>query len=129
MSKPSLSEDLKQLIREKIQTVLRLEVLILLHRHQPRAFTVAEEADELGFEKETTAHELAALEASGLVAQANTEKLRYRYHPVNAAMGSMIEHLASGYSRQRVPILSVMLTDHPDRARVFAEAFKLIRSD
>ncbi len=127
MAKQNLSEGLKQLIREKIQTVLRLEVLILLHRHQPRAFTVAEVADELGFEKETTAHELAALEASGLVAQSTTDKLKYRYHPLNAAMRSMVEHLASGYSRKRVPILSVMLTDHPDRARLFAEAFKIIQ--
>lgn len=127
MAKQNLSEGLKQLIREKIQTVLRLEVLILLHRNQPRAFTVAEVADELGFEKETTAHELAALEASGLIAQSKTDKLKYRYQPLNAAMRSMVEHLASGYSRQRVPILSVMLTDHPDRARLFAEAFKIIQ--
>lgn len=127
MTKQNLSEDLKRLIREKIQTVLRLEVLILLHRHKPRAFTVAEVADELGFEKETTAHELAALEASGLVVQSKTFK--YRYHPLDAALRTMVEHLASGYSRQRVPILSVMLTDHPDRARLFAEAFRIIRRD
>lgn len=127
MTKQCLSEDLKRLIREKIQTVLRLEVLLLLHRRQPEAFTVIEIADELGFEKETTAHELAALEASGLVAQSKTN--RYRYHPLNAALRSMVEHLANGYSRQRVPILSVMLTDHPDRARLFAEAFRIIRSD
>ncbi len=129
MSKQSLSEGLKQLIREKIQTVLRLEVLMLLHRHQPRAFTVAEVADELGFEKEATAHELAALETSGLVARTKADKLKYRYHPVNAAMRSMIENLASGYARQRVSILSVMFTDHPDRARLFAEAFRIIRRD
>ena len=128
MTKQNLSEDLKRLIREKIQTVLRLEVLILLHRHQPRAFTVAEVAGELGFEKETTAHELAALEASGLV-ESKKDTLKYRYHPLNASTGSLIEHLATGYSRQRVPILSVMLTDHPDRARLFAEAFRIIRSD
>ena len=127
MTKQCLSEDLKRLIREKIQTVLRLELLLLLHRRQPRAFTVIEVAEELGFEKETTAHELAALEASGLVTQSKTK--RYRYHPLNAALRSMVEHLASGYSRQRVPILSVMLTDHPDRARLFAEAFRIIRSD
>jgi predicted transcriptional regulator len=129
MSKQNLSQDLKRFIREKIQTVLRLEVLILLHRHQSRAFSVAEVADELGFEKETTANELAALEASGLVAQSKADKLTYRYHPLNAAIGSMIEHLASGYSRRRVPILSVMFTDHPDRTRLFAEAFRIIRSD
>lgn len=129
MTKQNLSQDLKRFIREKIQTVLRLEVLILLHRHKPRAFSAAEVANELGFEKETTAHELAALEASGLVAQSKTDKLKYRYHPLNATIGSLIEHLADGYSRQRVPILSVMLTDHPDRARLFAEAFRIIRSD
>jgi predicted transcriptional regulator len=133
MAKHQISKDLRTFIKEKIQTVLRLEVLLLLHDQRPRAFTAAEVANELGFENETTAKELTVLEKSGLVVQSRTEskteKFSYRYHPLNATLGSMIEQLARGYSKHRVSILSVMLSAHPDRTRLFAEAFRIIRSN
>src|SRR5687767_7036852 len=42
MSKPHISEELKTFIKDKIQTVLRLEVLLLLHDQQFRSFTADE---------------------------------------------------------------------------------------
>jgi predicted transcriptional regulator len=125
MSKQHLSEGLKSFLREKIQTVLRLEVLLLLHQH-PRSFTVAEVADELGFDKEAAQDQLTALEAVGVV-QSNRDKSKYTYYASNARLRSMVEQLAAGYSRQRVPILSVILAERPDRTRLFAEAFRIIR--
>ena len=124
MTKQHISEGLKVFIREKIQTVLRLEVLLLLHYQQFRSFTVAEVANELNLEKETARDQLTALEAVGVVVQSNA---RYRYHPVNASLRSMVEQLAVGYSKQRVPILSAILSKHSDRTRLFAEAFRHIR--
>jgi predicted ArsR family transcriptional regulator len=127
MAKQYISEDLKSFIKEKIQSVLRLEVLLLLHQQQPRSFTAAEVANELGFEKEAAKDQLTALEAIGVVVQSRTDKPRYRYHPLNATLGSMVEQLSVSYSKQRVSILSVILADHPDRIRLFAEAFRIIR--
>ena len=127
MAEQHISEALKQFIREKIQTVLRLEVLLLLHHQQSRSFSVVEVANELDFEKEAAQVHLTALEEIGLVVHSNTDKPKYRYHPANATLRSMVEQLAVGYSKQRVPILSVILARHPDRPRVFAEAFRIIR--
>jgi predicted transcriptional regulator len=128
MNKPHISEGLKKFIKEKIQTVLRLEVLLLLHQQQSRAFTASEVANEVGFEKEAAKHQLTALEAIGVVvAQSRTDKPKYRYHPVNATLGSMVEQLSVTYTKQPVPILSVILADQPDRIRLFAEAFRIIR--
>ena len=124
MTRQHISEGLKTFIREKIQTVLRLEVLLLLHHQQSRSFTVAEVANELNLEKETAKDQLTALEAVGVVARSNA---RYKYHPLNASLRSMVEQLAAGYSRQRVPILSAILTKQADRTRRFAEAFRIIR--
>ena len=129
MAKQYISEGLKIFIKEKIQTVLRLEVLLLLHHQQPRSFTAAEVANELGFEKDDLNGQLTALETIGVVVESNPDKHRYRYHPVNEALRSMVDQLAVGYSRQRVPILSVILADHPDRTRLFAEAFRIIRKN
>jgi predicted transcriptional regulator len=127
MNKQHISEGLKLFIREKIQTVLRLEVLLLLHCQQTRSFTVTEVANELNLEKETARDQLTALEAVGVVVHSNADKPRYRYQPLNASLRSMVEQLAAGYSKQRVPILSAILSKPSDRTRRFAEAFQIIR--
>lgn len=127
MAKQHISQGLKKFIKEKIQTVLRLEVLLLLHHQQTRSFTVAEVANELGFEKEDVNGQLTALETIGVVVESNLDKHKYRYHPLNEALRSMVDQLAVGYSKQRVPILSVILAEHTDRTRLFAEAFRIIR--
>lgn len=129
MHKKPISESLRRFLKERIQTVLRLEVLLLLHDHQPRAFTAPEVANRLGFESDSTANELRELEAVGVVVQSNSDKTKYSYRPLNETLESLIEQLAMLYSTHRVPILSVMLAEHPDRARLFAEAFRIIRSN
>lgn len=127
MAKEHISESLKTFIREKIQTVLRLEVLLLLQHHPSRSFTVAEVANELGFEKDAAKDQLRALEEIGVIAHSNSDKPTYTYHPANATLRSMVEQLAAGYAKQRVPVLSTILADHSDRTRLFAEAFRIIR--
>jgi hypothetical protein len=79
------------------------------------------------FEKEDVNGQLTALETIGVVVESHLDKHKYRYHPVNEALRSMVDQLAVGYSEQRVPILSVILAEHTDRTRLFAEAFRIIR--
>lgn len=129
MAKPHISEELKTFIKDKIQTVLRLEVLLLLHDQQFRSFTAGEIAKEMGFGTEATQHQLTALEAMGLVAQSTTDESKYKYQPANETLGSTVERLATAYSTQRVPILSVILAQTSDRPRLFAEAFRIIRRE
>lgn len=126
MAKQHISEELRKFIKDQIQTVLRLELLILLHDQQSRSFNPAEIANELGFETEATQDQLEALEAIGLAIQ-STGQSRYKYHPVDATLGSTVDQLAAAYSTQRIPILSLILSEQPDRTRVFAEAFRIIR--
>ena len=126
MAKQHISEELRKFIKDQIQTVLRLELLILLHDQQSRFFDAAEIARELGFETEATQDQLTALEAIGLAIQ-STAQSQYKYHPVNATLGSTVDQLAAAYSTQRIPILSLILSEQPDRTRLFAEAFRIIR--
>lgn len=126
MAKPHISEELRTFIKDKIRTVLRLELLLLLHDQQPRSFSAAEMADELGFEAEATQEQLTALETIGLATQSISDEARYQYHPAEATLGAKVDQLAVAYSTQRVPILSVILADDSDRPRLFAEAFRII---
>lgn len=125
--KQHISDSLRRFLKEKIQTVLRLEILLLLHHHQPRTFSASEAANRLGFENDSAAHELRQLEAIGVVVQSSSDTTKYRYHPLDETLRSLIEQLALDYSKHRIPILSAMLAEHPDRARLFTQAFKIIR--
>ena len=126
MAKQHLSEDLKSFIKQKIQTVLRLEVLLLLHHQQPRSFTAVEVANELGSEQNNAQDQLTALEAMEVVVKSDPDRPKYRYHSANAKVRRLVDQLAVSYSAQRVPILSILLADHPERPRRFAEAFRII---
>lgn len=128
MAKQQISEGVKTFIKEQIQTVPKLEVLLLLHREQSRPFTLAEVANELGFENDTAREQLTALEAIGLI-ETSKDKSKYRYHPVNRTLGSIVDRLAIAYPKQRVPILSAILAEDPNKVRRFVEAFKLVRSN
>jgi predicted transcriptional regulator len=128
MVKQQISEGVKRFIREQIQTVPKLEVLLLLHREQLRRFTLAEVANELGFENDTTREQLTSLEAIGLI-QTNSDKSKYQYHPASKSLKSIVDRLAIAYPKQRVPILSAILAEEPNKVRRFVEAFKCARSN
>lgn len=128
MFKQQISESVKRFIREEIQTVPKLEVLLLLHRERSRPFTLAEVANELGLETDTAWEQLTALEAIGLI-EANVDKSNYQYHPANKKLGSIVSRLAVAYRKQRVPILSAILAEEPNKVRRFVEAFKCARSN
>jgi hypothetical protein len=123
---PLICEELRRFIKDKIQTVLRLEILLLLYDQQSRSFNAAEIANELGFDTEATQDQLTALETIGLAIQ-STDESQYKYHPANATLGSTVDQLAGAYSTQRIPILSLILGDNSNRTRLFAEAFRIIK--
>jgi predicted transcriptional regulator len=128
MAKQPISVDVKRFIREQIQTGPKLEVLLMLHREQSRVFTLAEVAKSLGFEKDTAREQLTALETIGLV-ETNFDGSKYRYHPATKNLSSIVNRLAIAYPKQRVPILSAILTEDPNKVRRFVEAFKLTRTN
>lgn len=124
----SISQDLKKFIREQIRSVCSLEVLLLLHRMRSRSFSASEVADELGIEIEIAQQQLSDLASAHLLAPIDIGRSRYIYQPVED-FALQVDQLAGAYSRQRVPILSLILTEHPDKIRGFAEAFRLIGND
>lgn len=128
MFKQQISESVKRFVREQIQTVPKLEVLLLLHREQSRSFSPAEVANELGLESDTALEQLVALETIGLI-ETNSNKSNYQYHPANKKLGSIVDRLAIAYPKQRVPILSAILAEEPHKVRRFVEAFKCVRSN
>ena len=126
MARQNISEELKAFIKAQVQTVSRLEVLLLLHREPSRSFKTADVAAELGFEQKVVQEQLRSLAALGLV-QTNSDEAKYNYHPADAGLRSMVNELAVTYSERPVPVLSLILNECVDRTRIFAEAFRSIK--
>lgn len=125
MSGQSISQELKKFIKEQIHSVFSLEVLLLLHRMRSRSFTDSEIANELGIEIDVAQQQLSDLTSAHLLAPIDIATSKYIYQPVED-LAFLVDQLAAAYSRQRVPILSLILAEHPDKIRGFAEAFRLI---
>lgn len=129
MGRHQLSTELKNFIKEQIHSVFMLEVLLLLHRNQPRSFKALEVATELGIEEEIAEEQLSALVAIELVTRSDDDQHHYWYHPSDLGALALVNDLAVAYSKQRIPVLSLILGEGPDRIRLFAEAFRLIKGN
>ena len=70
---------------------------------------------------------MCALVRVELIARSADYEPLYWYYPLDTEHTTVVNELALAYSRQRVPILSVILGEHPERTRLFTEAFKIIR--
>ena len=127
MSRLNISQRLKKFIKEQIHSVFSLEVLLLFHRNQSRSFTASEVANELGIEIDVAQQQLSELVSTDLLATMKGPIAKYRYAPVDKERTTMVDQLAMAYTKQRVPILSLILSEHPDRIRGFAEAFRVIK--
>jgi DNA-directed RNA polymerase specialized sigma subunit len=125
MPSQNISQELKTFIKEQIHSVFSLEVLLLLHREQSRSFTASEVANELGIEIDVK-QQLSELKSANLLGTTSAGSSNYYYAPANKELASIVDQLSVAYSKQRVPILSLILAEHPDRIRGFAEAFRLI---
>ena len=126
MSRVNISQELKTFLKEHIHSVFSLEVLLLLRRERSRSLTAAEVAVELGIENDV-AQQLSELSSAHLICTANNDVAKYRYAPVDERLESLVDQLAAAYAKQRVPILSLILTEHADRIRGFVEAYRLNR--
>ena len=126
MSRLNISQDLKTFLKEHIHSVFSLEVLLLLRRERSRSFTASEVANELGIEDDV-AQQLSELTSANLIRTATGSVAKYRYAPGNKELESLVDQLAVAYAKQRVPILSLILTEHADRIRGFVEAYRLNR--
>jgi len=127
MSKVNISQELKTFLKEHLHSVFSLEVLLLLRREQTRSLSVSEVANELGIEIDVAQQQLSKLTSAKLISKANGDVEEFRYGPVDERLVSLVDQLAVAYAKQRVPILSLILTENSDRTRCFIEAYKLNR--
>jgi hypothetical protein len=108
-----------------IDSIEKLEVLLLLRARVEREWTAAEVALELRITDMSAAARLEDLASSRLLLGDGGTPVRYRYSPSDSEDVRSIAELAAAYSERRVSIITFIFSKPQARVRGFADAFLL----
>jgi hypothetical protein len=123
-----IPHEVKTFLREHINSLVQLEVLLLLHGNPTGAWDVDKVNRELQLGTELIRKQLADLHGHGLLDLAEGADEAYRYNPVTSELDQAVNALAKCYKERRVSVTSFIYSSPLDSIRNFADAFR-IRKD
>ena len=126
MSEEGVPEDVRRFLEEYIDSVVQLELLILLREGE--SWTVETVAKALRIEPGWTRDGLEKLSARGLVAVVGKAPATYRNGPRTAELEESIRRTIETYAKRRVSVVSFIYSRPSNAIRSFAEAFR-VRKD
>lgn len=119
----SVSEPLQRFLLERLPSIEQIEIVLLLHADNARAWSAPEVSQRLGTPPESTAMRLFLLASNGVVAMESAGIPRYRFAPDFAPL---VDELAARWAEDRHSVAAAVgTTISPDPLRSFADAFKL----
>lgn len=127
MSDSGIPPDVKQFIADHIDSVLQLEILLLLLNHPQQEFTVDDIVTELRVDLAFVREQLDNLCARGMLTCTSDANKKYRYGPRAPETHRAIEGLRTAYADRRVSVISLIFAKPVDKLRSFADAFRLRR--
>lgn len=120
MPEPALPEDLRDLLREHIESIDQLEALALLRREAPRAWSADDVAATLRLPAPAASAALQHLCTAGLVALATPGAAEFSYRPLSAELRERVERLLQLYGVERAAVLRVLSRNAIARLRAGA---------
>ncbi len=121
----ALPPRVQRFIAAHIDSIEKLEVLLLLRAHADRAWTPAAVSQELRIAETSAARRLMDLAARGLLAVEGGSPAAYRYGPEDAEDAVTVDELAESYGTRRVSVITFIFSRPLDTVRGFADAFRL----
>jgi hypothetical protein len=109
-------------IQQSIGSVWALELLLLLRRTEPRAWTESELVRELR-SSDTIVHEaLTRFSTLGLVAETAGG---HQYRPAAAELGGLVDEIARIYAAKPISVVKAIMSGPNEKLRIFSNAFRL----
>lgn len=121
----SISPEVRAFIAGQIDSVVQLEMLLLLHADPQQAWSPDDLAKELRIEPHWSAAQLTTLAQRGLLGVVDAAGSTYRYGPNTAELAQTVDGLAKAYADRRVTVISLIYSKPVDTLRSFADAFRL----
>lgn len=125
MEDSALSDDLRGFIANQIDSVVQLEMLLMLHKEPERSYAPADVAKELRIEPAWAGSQLLILAQRGLISVLDAAGSAFRYGPNTPALAKLVDDLARAYADRRVTVISLIYSKPADTLRSFADAFRL----
>ncbi len=127
-----LPDEVRALLRERIESYEALEILIALERVRGIGKTAGELSAGLHVTPALVDRAVRNLEAAGLVERRSAVQPQYFYAPPSAELDCAVRALARAYAEQPIPVIKLMSENAIQRmrtgaARAFADAFILRR--
>jgi len=120
-----LTDDLKHFILENIDSIERLEVLILLHRDSSRHWTAEAVNQELRSNIKWVQSHLEVLTKLNILQC--EDKINYFYKPQTTELESLCSRLIQLYKERRVMVINFIYNQSAERIKSLADAFKIRR--
>ena len=129
MAENGITSRVKQFLADHVESVMQLEILLLLAGQSGKVWTASELAQQLRIDVAWVDAQLRALVAGGLasVDDAGTGGggPAFRYAPRTAELGTTVDELARAYADRRVTVIGLIFSKPVDKIRSFADAFRL----
>jgi hypothetical protein len=121
----AIPNEVRQFLVDQIDSVMQLELVLLLQAEPARQWSAADIAAELRVDAGWVAAQLDELCRRGLLICHRGTALRYQFGPADPGIAGAVSTLAGLYSTHRVSIISMIFSKPVDRLRHFADAFRL----
>lgn len=124
MSGGTLPPEVLTFLGRHIDSVVRLEVLLLLHATPETWLQGPDAARELRIEPAWATAQLEELVTRQLaIRDISDGTTKYRYSPANPVLAAQVDMLAREFFERRVAIISAIYSQPPDPVRNFSDAF------
>ena len=127
MSDPILPPQVQRFITAHIDSIEKLEVLLLLRSRPEQAWTAEAVSRELRITEGSASRRLADLAARGLLVLEGATPPGSRYEPKHSEDDVAIAELAQSYAERRVSVISFIFSRPLETVRGFADAFRFKR--
>jgi len=121
-----ITEEVRSFLLQHVDSVEKLEVLLLVRSQPDRDWTADQIAAELRTDPRSARLRLDDLRGSGLVAAGEAGA---RYLPRTPALARAVEATASAYRTHRVAVVTLIFSRPTERIRSFADAFRLRKEE
>src|SRR5687767_4484067 len=119
-----LPRDVSVFLREHLQSITQLDLLLLLHTAPDRRFTATEVSRELRIPERMATGQLLDLARSGVLVAEDTEPPCWRFDPAGEH-ARVVSALAEVASKRRRAVHDLILSEPSSDVQLFSDAFRL----
>jgi hypothetical protein len=123
LAQDQIPPNVRSFLNDHVESVVQLEVLLLVYASPGRDFATADVVEALRIEPAWAEAQLSAMCARGILVRAAAGS--YRWDPATPELESAVGGLARAYADRRVSVIGLIYAKPSDQLRSFADAFRI----